>query len=345
MNAIQRNKITRSGINFLKNILMALLCIFCSFPISAQNFSAVGIKKIAVNDPVSQQPMQAVAFFPSHGQADHTVIGPYELAVSRQAAIAEGAFPVILLSHGTMGSMLGHHDFASGLAQQGYMVVSVMHPGDNFQDPRLIGTSSVIYGRALQISAALSAALADPLLSDHIEKDRIAFIGFSAGGATGLILAGAKPEFSRLIDYCATRPEDQHVCAAKGKIGIEDPQLVPSADARIRSLVLLAPLSVIFSPEELKTVKAPLLIFSGNKDEELSPSENAISLAKQTNGQLTLLPEAGHYVFLAPCSAEMAGAMPVLCSDNQGIDRIAIHQDMTAKMADFFAKTLASTHH
>ncbi|WP_259046462.1 hypothetical protein [Klebsiella sp. BIGb0407] len=90
--------------------------------------------------------------------------------------------------------------------------------------------------------------------------------------------------------------------------------MLPFSDKRIKSFVLLAPLSVIFSPEELNSIKAPLLIFTGNKDEELSPDENALSLAKEINATLKIIPDAGHFTFLSPCSVDMNRVMPALCS-------------------------------
>lgn len=325
----------------MKNLLVFVFLVFSAVSAGAKSINAVGFKKIDVIDPVNHKPMQAVAFFPGNGAAGSTIFGPYQVTASRQVTIGEDVYPLILLSHGSMGSLLGHHDFATQLAEQGYIVVSLTHPGDNFQDPSLTGTSSTLYGRPLQISAALSAALGDPELGKHTDKNRIGFLGFSAGGTTGLILAGAKPDISRLIDYCATRINDHHVCEAKGNIRIEHPELVPSPDPRIKSFVLLAPLSVVFSPEELKSLNAPLLVFVGNKDEELSPDENAISLAKETKATLKMFPDAGHFTFLPPCSPEMARDVPDICSDNQGVDRVSVHHEINKEMTAFFNDSLS----
>ncbi len=50
---------------------------------------------------------------------------------------------------------------------------------------------------------------------------------------------------------------------------------------------------------------------------------------------------AGHFVFLAPCSAALARAVPAICTDPPGIDRVAIHEKLNAEMAAFFRRTLA----
>ncbi len=309
---------------------------------NAANINGVGIKKLEVIDPIDHHPIETVAFFPSSGLSGVTSIGPYKISASKSVPIGSDSYPLILLSHGNMGSMWGHHDLATAIAKQGYIVVSVTHPGDNFQNSSRVGATSTIYGRPLQVSAALSAALKDSVVAPHTDKDRIGFLGFSAGGTTGLILAGGKPTLTRLVEYCAKRPNDRHVCEAKGHIRLDHPELAASADPRIRSFVLLAPLSVIFTPEGLKPVKSPLLIFVGDKDEELSPDDNAIALASETGASLQVIPNAGHFTFLSPCSPDMSRTMPDLCTDRKGIDRVAIHQRIITEIATFFKKSLGA---
>jgi predicted dienelactone hydrolase len=324
-----------------------LLCALClvllfSAAASAGPVEGVGVRKLEAVDPVERKPMDAVVFFPSPDRTDVTSIGPYKVDASRSAPIGDGRYPLIMVSHGSMGSMWGHHDLASSLARQGYVVVSVTHVGDNFQDASRIGTAGAIYGRATQISAALSATLDDPALEPHIDRERIGFVGFSAGGTTGLMLAGGNPDLARLEGYCAKRSDDRHVCEARGRIGMEGAELGASADARIRSFVLLAPLSVIFPTEGLKSVAAPMSVYVGEKDEELSPEDNALALARDMPSKVSVevLPNAGHFTFLAPCSPQMREAMPALCTDPPGIDRAALHRVINADIATFFTKTL-----
>lgn len=329
---------------FLKFMSTLLFLALCATQVNAKGINGAGIKRLEVLDPIDQHPMEAVAFFPSSDLAGSTSIGPYEVAASKSGSIGSGSYPLILLSHGNMGSMWGHHDLATGLAKQGYVVVSLTHPGDNFQDASRIGATSSIYGRPLQVSAALSAALKDPMLAPHIDADRIGFVGFSAGGTTGLILAGAKPVLTRLEDYCAKRPDDRNVCEAQGRIRTDRPELTPSPDARIRSFVLLAPLSVVFSPKGLEPIKAPLLVFVGDKDEELSPDDNAMSLAHdmQAAAVLQVIPNAGHFTFLSPCSSDLSREMPALCIDGKGVDRVAVHKSINSEIRAFFNNTLGA---
>ena len=47
------------------------------------------------------------------------------------ATIAEGLFPLVIISHGHAGSRFGHHDLAEQLARAGYVVAAVEHAGDS----------------------------------------------------------------------------------------------------------------------------------------------------------------------------------------------------------------------
>jgi len=324
--------------------ILTTLLIFAPLA-NAENFGGSGLQKLTVINPVDERPLEAVAFYPSQIATDNIKIGPYRVKASSGAPIGEGRYPLILLSHGTMGSMWGHHDLATFLARNGYIVVTVTHAGDSFQDSSRVGAVSSIYGRPMQISAALTAALADPVLASHLDKNRIGFVGFSAGGTTGLILAGAKPDLSRFEDYCAKRPDDQSVCEARGKVRLDRPDLAPIADPRISAFVLMAPVRLVFSPDGLKSVNAPMQVYVGEQDEELSPNANALTLAAELpKVQLQIIEKAGHFTFLAPCSTELAGAAPVLCTDNPGLDRTVLHKRINAEIAAFFDQTLESVH-
>jgi predicted dienelactone hydrolase len=87
----------------------------------------------------------------------------------------------------------------------------------------------VLFGRAPQLSALISALLIDPLWRDRIDANRIGAAGFSMGAYTTLLLVGAVPRWDRLADYCTRRPQDRDTCgllerlgAASGKRSVRD---------------------------------------------------------------------------------------------------------------------------
>ncbi|MGW6777261.1 hypothetical protein ACWF50_04270 [Brucella pseudogrignonensis] len=86
-------------------LVTAILCLVSVA--NAESFNGSGLKKLAVVDPVDSRPMEAVVFYPSAAKTEATKIGPYQVQASPTAPMAEGRFPLILLSHGNMGSMWG----------------------------------------------------------------------------------------------------------------------------------------------------------------------------------------------------------------------------------------------
>jgi predicted dienelactone hydrolase len=49
---------------------------------------------------------------------------------------------------------------------------------------------------------------------------------------------------------------------------------------------------------------------------------------------------AGHYDFLAPCSAELAKKVPAICVSAPGFDRAAFHAQFDHDVVAFFTRTL-----
>jgi len=50
---------------------------------------------------------------------------------------------------------------------------------------------------------------------------------------------------------------------------------------------------------------------------------------------------AGHSAFLAPCSPQLAAAVPRICTDDPaGFDRVAFHRDFNASVEMFFRERL-----
>jgi predicted dienelactone hydrolase len=77
---------------------------------------SVGLHRMTFLDPLDQQPMNAIAFYPSTDDDHSTQLGPYHVAATEDAKIAIGRFPMLMLSHGNVGTPLALHDLATSLA-------------------------------------------------------------------------------------------------------------------------------------------------------------------------------------------------------------------------------------
>lgn len=303
-----------------------------------------GLHHMTLADPVDARPMQALAFYPATAQAHQQRIDGYPVRVAEEAPVAMGRFPLLVLSHGNTGSPLALHYLATSLARQGFVVVAVVHPGDNARDPSRLGTLSNLYGRPLQVSAAISAARDDDLLGPYLNDGKVGVIGYSAGGETALILSGAQPDLDRLRRYCLERPDDHDACKTHGVLIADRSELVPQSDPRVGAVMLMAPLSLLFGRHALAGVQVPALIYSGDSDQLVAVDRNAAALARKLplTPDYRLLSGAGHFVFMARCDAEQHARMTALCKDADGVDRRNIHHSLQRDTAVFFSQALGA---
>jgi len=343
--------------------LLALLLPLSAF---ASTVTGVGITAITITDPVSGQPTQGYVFYPSsqplHGT---TAIGPYHVAARPDAPAIAGAKPLVVISHGNGGSDLGHHDLATYLASHGFVVATLNHLGDYFRDTSKVSSIEVLAGRPVQVKATITRLLDDPHWKTLIDPTRIGVAGFSAGGYTALMVAGARPQFARFVDFCKHYPHDRDVCghadefkakaASQGKtmeqlldgMTAQLGRYGDTADPRVKAAFAMAPLSLIFDAHGFDGVHVPVFLYYGQNDSVLRPEANVRHIAPYLKRLYAIkeVPHADHWVFLAPCSPELAKEIPALCRDPAGVDRAKVHAQVDADALAFFRKTLGVKEH
>ncbi len=197
----------------------------------------------------------------------------------------------------------------------------------------------MLIGRERQMSALIDAALSNARLRSHIDRGRIAAAGFSAGGYDALLLAGATPDFKLLRTYCRTNPDDREFCSG-WHVEITRPDLHVAADLRIKAVLALAPLGIYFDRRGLAGVRVPVDIWAAGADRVLPVKWNAarIRALLRRTPEYSIVPNAGHLVFLSPCTPAFKGKAPALCSDPPGVDRKAVHSRIVADATQFFSR-------
>jgi predicted dienelactone hydrolase len=251
-----------------------------------------------------------------------------------------GRFGLVLLSHGTGGSPLGHHTTAAHLARCGWIVVAVEHPGTSYRDGGDLGTNRQWTARPRQLSHALDAALADQRFAEVADPERVAAVGYSAGGTAVLMLAGAGADLGRFRTHCAAHPDDglcQEIAGAtwEGRVPAR-------RDPRIGAVVALAPVAALFGEEDLAVVRLPVLLWAAGEDALLSAPYHAARLAEllPLSPELKMEPGAGHYAFMAPVPPEEVEALGAIARDPSGFDRTVFHRRLNAEIAAFLARSL-----
>lgn len=334
--------------------MLVLVLLFAPVAAMAQAATGVGFQTIAIHDPVNGGTTPGYVFYPSAQPAKVTWHGPYELHATPDAPPIAGAKPLVVISHGHSGSDLGHHDLAEYLASHGFVVATLEHPRDNFHDTSGVGTAAVLDGRPIQVKAAISELLDNPRWKTLINPDQIGVAGFSAGGYAALMVVGAVPRFDLYIGYCERHPQDPD-CGLLQKLQSEGTATAAldalqgsvdhwgkPDDPRVKAAFAMAPLSLVFDKAGLSHVDRPVLLYYGQNDQVLLPAENVLHIAPliKTLDGIKMIPKAGHYVFLSPCSTPLAKDAPDLCKDPPGVDRIAAHRSINASALVFFRKTL-----
>lgn len=308
----------------------------------AQDGPGVGIRLMTVSLPGGGA-MQAAVFYPAAAPGDGScAFGPVRVEAVRDAAPLPGRHALVALSHGNAGGMLSHHDLATALARAGFLAACPTHPGDNFRDQSRLGSPALFLGRPGNITALLDALLADPFFGPLVDPGRLGAAGFSMGAYDALVLAGARPDFQLVDGYCE-RPGALGFCANKSAIAATQTPANMAAP-RLRAAAAMAPMDAFFSARSLSTLACPVLLLAAEKDAIVRPAEELERLLPSfpPGTRLYKTPGAGHFVFLAPCSEQQAQAAPALCTDPDGVDRRAAHQEINAEIIRFFTEKLGA---
>ena len=102
----------------------------------------------------------------------------------------------------TNGWFGGHHDTAAALADAGFVVAAINHPGDNGKDSSRSRRPFRFVSRPADLVRLLDFLLKDWKDKAVVDPAKIGLFGFSKGGYTGLALIGAAPDFARFARGC-----------------------------------------------------------------------------------------------------------------------------------------------
>jgi predicted dienelactone hydrolase len=304
-----------------------------------------GVKLVSIDDPLEAGSIEGAVFYPTAAPAGATEVGIWALDARPEAPVANGRFPLILLSHDYGGTRFSHNDSAIYLARRGFVVMALTHPGDDPRDPGGWWTDRALIGREYDLRAALDGILADLELGPHINADRIDVAGHGLGGYSALVLAGAKPDFARLARYCRDPSAADATCTAETGPPAIRPGLGLFQDPRIKAAFLMAPgPGYLFDRDGLKAVTIPIHIDEPTDDRAMKAAHNAERIRDllPSPPEYVRLKDVGHDVFVAPCPGPLRAGIPEICTDAPGIDRVAIHRQVNAEMADFFRRALAA---
>ncbi|WP_422860221.1 alpha/beta hydrolase family protein [Flagellimonas sp. S174] len=269
------------------------------------------------------------------------------------AKVADGKFPLLLVSHGTGGNRFSLTWFIEKMVKEGYIVVSLDHYGNSTFN-KIPREFVKWWERAIDAQYVLTCILEDKEIGTKIDGTKIGGVGFSLGGYTNIALAGGyvdrtlgEHQKSEDRQMPPEFPETDEI------IDFEKDSLIISSyktykdkvkDARIKAFFVMAP-AIGFgfhSPTQTEKITAPLYIVAGKGDRNTPIRNNALNYHNLiANSKLHLYDEnVGHYVFLNEPTEFGKQVALAITIDHPKVDRKEIHEKTLELALAFFEENL-----
>ena len=291
-----------------------------------------GFRFIDVPADADGPALKGAMWYPCSEPPGEIDLGNIAVPGVKDCPISGDKLPLVVVSHGRGGSFVGHHDTAETLADAGFIVAAISHPGDTVSDMSRSDDLSVWVERPTDIKRLIDFMLGASPDASKIDSKRIGFFGFSRGGYTGLVLIGANPDWA--IPLCQ-RSSGASICE---QILRKDFRVQPFAhDPRIKAAVIADPFGLFFTGDSFAAVKVPTQLWASERGGDGVTPESVAAVDKSLTAkhEYHVVPNSAHFAFLL-CSPAMAKNRPELCTDAPGFDRVAFHKQFNADALAFF---------
>jgi len=182
----------------------------------------------------------------------------------------DGAFPLLIVSHGYPGSRLLMTYLTENLASKGYVIVAIDHMESTYNDAG--GFQSTLLNRSRDILFVLNqiSELSKPgsnsFLTGLVDVNNTALIGYSMGGYGVLNAAGAGYSQQLVTMFSAMTGGSKAIEV----LTTNNPAFKALYDYRIKAVVAFAPWGMernIWDSEGLKGLKVPAFFIAGSQDD------------------------------------------------------------------------------
>ena len=273
--------------------------------------------------------------------------------------------PLIILTHGSGGSAIPHHETARALVAAGFVVAAPLHAGDNYQNATKAGPESW-HTRPVEVSKTLDTLASSGIWGERVDTKKTGVFGMSAGGLTALSMGGATWSMRRLAQHCADHFDaDAGFCGRRGtdksppdhatlqqrkeqypqwlRFGNPDKAEMAHHDPRIAVVVAAVPIAAIVNPASVAGAGVPIGIVSASEDTVLLTKlhSTALGAACTRCTSVAALTPGGHFSILSPWPREMQQSEGDVALDPKGFDRAQVTAANRASAA-FFHRHLGS---
>lgn len=303
--------------------------------------------------------LNVTVWYPAQAGGEAVTLGDSMLFVGtqamRDAPIAAGRYPLILLSHGAglAGTPEALSWIATPLAGQGFIVAAPTHPGNGGPN-RSAAETMKLWLRPSDLSHALDTIESQPLFKDHLDGARVGMLGLSMGGNTALAIAGARLDAKRLAAYCDTDAINASLCEWVRMSGVDlhaidmrDAER-DNSDPRIRFAMAIDPApSDVFDAASFAGISIPVDIVNLGRRGKIPATADASGIAKAIpHARYDTIEDASHYSMFGECKPGAAALVisqqigdPV-CDDGGGRPRGDIHRQLVGMAVRAFDRAL-----
>lgn len=242
-------------------------------------------------DPMYDRPLTIEVWYPSEAPANKTATVSYEEVMGtrgdslrplvpfsfkgrayRDASVKanEGGYPLIVVSHGYVGSRYLMTYLTENLASKGYVVVSIDHTDSTFKDANAF--QSTLLNRAKDIKfvihtiAEKGGSSSEDQLSGMVDSENIGIVGYSMGGYGVLNVGGAGYSDGMTAFFGQMTGGSTAISA----LAASNAEYQKQIDPRIKAIVAFAPWGMergVWDATGLAGLKKPTLFVAGDQDD------------------------------------------------------------------------------
>lgn len=336
------------------------LSLACLTTIAFADENPIGFQSSTLPDPHNGRALEMVVWYPSTTTATPQLIADNAVFVGasavRDAPPTAGEHPLVVLSHGYRGNWSNQIWLASSLAQKGYIVAAINHPGSTTHD-RSPQAAAQLWLRPVDLRRAIDSVTTQPEKFGRVTNGQIAAVGHSLGGWTALEIAGARFDPERFAQDCKAHPQLSG-CTVYEKMnpaGTSEAMAALAADWRDKRVTAVVTLDLGLSrgmtDESLAALPVPaLVIAAGVPSRELPAELESANLAKRlspTTSHYVEISDASHFSFMSMCKPGAQGMLEkevpgdgIICRDGDGgRARGVIQQQVASLIAEFLAQS------
>jgi predicted dienelactone hydrolase len=336
--------------------LFAIVVLAAASIPDANAVDRIGVRSITIPSPERGVELNVTVWYPA-AAAGGTPILVGDNAVfngtpaHRDAPMAGGSLPIILLSHGGLRAAPNQDGWiASRLAAEGFVVATPQQP-----DPGGLSAADAvqeIWLRPGDLSATLTALERDPVLAGKIAPQEVGVLGFLLGGSSALALAGARRDAGAYAESCD--PGGTGVdCGWFAKSGVDLHKIDlakmgrSDLDPRIKAVVSVDPeIAATFTATSLSGIAIPVHIINLGRQDTMLPGLRAAGVTGHIpEAQYDRMPDATRFDVFGECKPEGPAILrdegddESLCQDG-ALPRAEIHAQLAAMIATSFKRHL-----